>query len=257
MKRFFAIAVIFGYLGSLCFGLFAHTLSKGAASHPAMYYLVWDMFCGWGSYSARVHFVAEGASGTFYELTPTPWGDFTPYGSVARRNYDRLGVYMPRFAQNILRHTKHEPIAQVFVVEELWPKKYNIRDDVWARLHGGPKDQQTYYNLWAVLDGDGNPNEVYPNWYSKQAIYTISNNPRLHAEASRSRSFFSNLSKPWTPGGTIRPKAFVPPALAGATSKMAPVDGQPTNLPSGGDGLPPQHEITLPEQTDIRSPLGN
>lgn len=255
MKRCFAIVVIAGYLGSLTAGLFAHTLSKGAASHPVMYYLVWDMFCGWGSYSTRVHMVAEGASGTYYELTPTPWGDFTPYGTVARRNYDRLGVYTPRFAQNILRHTKHEPIARVLVIEELWPKKYNIRDDVWARLHNEPKDQQNYYSLWAILDGEGSPTEVYPNWYAKQAIYSISNNPRLHAEASRSRSFFSNLSKPWTPGGTIRPKGFVPSALAGALQNMTP--GDSAGLNTGSNDLPAQHEIVLPEQTEIRSPLGN
>ncbi len=255
MKKCFAILAITGYLGSLTRGLFAHTLSTGASSHPVMYYLVWDMFCGWGSYSSRTHFIAEGASGTYYELTPAPWGDFTPYGSIARRNYDKLGVYMPRFANNILRHTKHEPITQVFVVEELWAKKYNMRDAVWSKIHRGPKDVHTYYNLWAVLDGNGAPSAVYPNWYSKQAIYTISNNPRLHAEASRSRSYFSNFNRPWTPGGTIRPQAYVPPTMAGAESKFAPATPRTTVI-TEDSGLPPQRE-GLPAQTEIRSPLGN
>lgn len=252
MKRWFAVLAIAGYLGSLCAGLACHTLSTGAARHPAMYYVVWDMFCGWGSYSTRVHMVAEGASGTYYELTPSPWGDFNPYGSLARINYDRVGIYLPKFAGNVLRHTKHEPITQVFVIEELWPKKYNLRDDVWTRVHGGQKDVHSYYNLWAVLNADGQPSQVYPNWMSKQSIFSISNNPRLHAEASRSRSFFTNSSKP---SGRMGPRAFIPPT-ARSLNFQPPLDRLSTTADAQAT-LPLQGEVALPEQTELRAPLGN
>ena len=37
--------VIVSYLGSLGYGIVCHTLNFNTASHPAMYFVVWDMFC--------------------------------------------------------------------------------------------------------------------------------------------------------------------------------------------------------------------
>ncbi|MDA1015149.1 MAG: hypothetical protein O3A00_11940 [Planctomycetota bacterium] len=251
MKRWLACTAIIAYLGALASGLAAHTLSTGASAHPAMYFVVWDMFCGWGAYSNRTHIIAEGASGTYYDITAAPWGDFKPFGSVSRHNYDLLGIHLPRVANNVLKHTQHEPITRVLVIEELWPKKYNLRDDMWAKLHNTPKDVHSYYNLWAVLDGDGQPVNVYPNWISKQAVYSVSNNPRLHQEASASRPFFTNLQKPWS-AGSIRPRSPLAKNLQPSQIPTLVKDAKPGNGIETVSG-----EVHLPEQNDIRVPAAN
>jgi len=46
MKRWLSHFTIAVYLAALSWGIVAHALSFGAASHPGMYFLVWDMFCG-------------------------------------------------------------------------------------------------------------------------------------------------------------------------------------------------------------------
>ena len=248
MKRWLACIAIFAYLGALASGIACQTLSTGASSHPAMYFVVWDMFCGWGAYSNRVHLVAEGESGTYYDISSAPWGDFKPFGSVSRQNYDLLGIHLPRIARNVLTHTKHEPITRVLVIEELWPKKYNLRDEVWSQLHNSPKDVYSYYNLWAVLDGGGQPVNVYPNWYSKQAVYSVSNNPRLHQEASASRPYFTNYQRPWSVG-SIRAQSPL------AKNRQPPQsDGDRNSSAVGPEITPVGGEVDLPSQTEIHTP---
>ena len=63
VKKWLTHLVITGYIGALAWGLVSHTFEYKNDSHPAMYYIVWDMFCGWGSYSNRVQVIAEGESG--------------------------------------------------------------------------------------------------------------------------------------------------------------------------------------------------
>ena len=131
MKRWIAVIVICGYLGSLAMGLVAHTLHVGANSHPGMYFVVWDMFCGWGAYSNRTHLIAEGESGKYYELSPAPWGSLQPFGPTDRLHYDTSYHLTPKMVRNNLRNTEHEPIARVFVIEETWSKKFNLPDELW------------------------------------------------------------------------------------------------------------------------------
>ncbi len=157
MKRSIAVAVIAGYLGVLSWGIVSHTLSVGNVSHPGMFYIVWDMFCGWSGYESRQHLVAEGVSGNHYLLTPSPWGEFQPYGPAYRTDYDNYAVHSGKIARNVLLHTKHEPIARVYLIEESWSKRYNMPDYIWKLQFEEEKKKKSYYNTRVVYNGQCEP----------------------------------------------------------------------------------------------------
>jgi hypothetical protein len=188
MPRWLSHLTIAAYLSVLSLGIVAHALTAGVTSHPMMYYIVWDMFCGWTAYELRYHAIAEGESGQFYQLSPSPWGDFTPYGPYSRLHYDSLKVAQSRIVTNTLRQTDHEPIVKVYVVEEAWNKKFNVPEFVWKQLHDEPQEPLHYYSLWTTFHPDGtliaNNPSILQHWYYD----SISDNPRLEADQKRTRA---------------------------------------------------------------------
>jgi len=191
MKRSIAAVVICGYLGSLSWGIVAHTLHFGANAHPVMYFVVWDMFCGWGAYSNRTHLVAEGESGTYYQLSPAPWGTLKPFGHVDRLHYDTNYHLTPEMIRNNLRHTQHEPISRVFVVEETWPKKFNLPDPLWDAAYDEPKDKHSYFHLRGICSAEGEVLRGYDSWYRQQVDRSVADNPRVLAARQKSNPFYS------------------------------------------------------------------
>jgi hypothetical protein len=190
MRRWLATLFIAGYLSALGMGIAAHALGVGIASHPGMYFIVWDMFCGWSAYSQMGHVVAEGESGKFYELAPGPWGEIRPYGSLGRRHYDPQFNFLHKIARNTLKHSQHEPITRVFVVEETYPKKFELPDSIWMARYGVPKDIKRYYRLRSELDSTGMVVRVYDGWFEHQGMLSVMDNPRLSQEARNSQPFF-------------------------------------------------------------------
>ena len=191
MKRWLIHLTIVAYLGAMGFGVCAHAVNFATGAHPVMYFLVWDMFCGWAAYETRLHIIGEGASGKYYELAPGPWGELRPFGKIGRRHYDSYAIFSNRFAQNCLKNTEHEPMGRIFVVEEHWPKKYNFPDHVWDIRFDEPKDKHSYYHVRHVYSADGVPTYAANSWLSWQGAMTISNNPRLLAESRRGRPFIA------------------------------------------------------------------
>ena len=191
MKRLAAIVFICAYLGALTWGTVAHAIKYKVGSHPAMYFVVWDMFCGWSAYSNRLQVIAEGESGKFYEVSPPPWGELNPFGHIERRHYDISDLLMTRMIANNLKHTSHEPISNVYVVEELWPKKFNLPDHVWEANFNEPKDMQKYYNIRGMFAADGTKTRCLRPWLQVQLVRSISNNPRLRKQAANSQPFFT------------------------------------------------------------------
>ena len=55
MKNWFAKLTIGLYLSMSFIGIAAHAMNFGTNSHPAMYYFVWDMFCGWAAHEIRTN----------------------------------------------------------------------------------------------------------------------------------------------------------------------------------------------------------
>ena len=208
MKRWLANLAIVAYLGALGFGIFAHTVRVGATVHPAMYFVVWDMFCGWGAYSMRTHIIGEGQSGKYYEVAPGPWGEFKPFGSIGRRHYDDFNFLIPRLIENNLKHSQHEPMTRVYVVNEFWPKKYNVPPALWATRYDPPPEQYSYYYLRSICAPDGRLLTNNPTWHYAKRMESISDNPRLVAQQQRAQPFLA-----------IRPS----PSVMNSGSSNAPV----------------------------------
>jgi hypothetical protein len=177
MKRWLASLVITAYLGSMGYGIACHTLDFNVASHPGMYFLVWDMFCGWSAYSTRIHIVGEGESGRYYQLAPVPWNDFKPYGDLGRHHYDPFLNHTNRLAVNCLRNTRHEPMRRVYVFEENWAKKYNLPPQIWSQFFDERQEKQSYFNLRREFLPNGVPVQYYPSWISRQNQLVLSAQP--------------------------------------------------------------------------------
>lgn len=194
MKKWFISGFIGLYLLSLSWGIVAHAVNFGTGAHPAMYYVVWDMFCGWTAYSSRNVVIGQGESGKYYELAPGPWGEVRPFGKLGRRHYDVTGLHSADLARNTLRHTQHEPITRIIVIEECWAKKYNLPDHLWEKRYEQPKDIKKYYQVRHIFRPDGKLVESNINWISVQHSLAVGNNPRLHADRQRGQPFFVTTS---------------------------------------------------------------
>jgi hypothetical protein len=191
MRRWFAKVTIGLYMSAMIAGIAAHAMNFGTNSHPAMYFFVWDMFCGWSAHEIRYHLIAEGESGAYYDITEGPWGTFTPYGDLSRAQYDILGNLLPKIALNILKHTDHEPISRIHVAEEVWPKKFNLPDHLWKLRFDEPKEPKSYFWVLSSLDAEGRVITSRPNFLTHLHHQTIVNNPRLQADTQRGRPFFA------------------------------------------------------------------
>ena len=106
MKRIAATGFIVGYLALLVYGTGSHILNYRTHDRPGIYFIVWDMYCGWDAYETRRHLVAEGVSGQCYNLAPAPWGEFAPFGSASRGDLDYMGNYSGAIARNVLQHLR-------------------------------------------------------------------------------------------------------------------------------------------------------
>jgi hypothetical protein len=224
MKRLLTVGFIVVYLGTLNFGILSHMLGFGTVSHPLMYFIVWDMFCGWVAYDSRAYVIGEGESQKLYDLSTPPWGEFHPWGYLGRQHYDALNNHSARIGFNTLRHTQHEPITRLFVIEENWAKKFNIPDKVWKTRYDEPKDIQKYHRLRGVLLSDGTVVQTHNSWIDYQSQKMLNDNPRLALQASRSRSTY--LVKPAIPGRDM----LVGP---GPVSGSRTVTGTPVGAPLG------------------------
>lgn len=190
MRRLTATFVILAYLGVLNFGVISHALKLETGANPAMYYVVWDMFCGWSGYETRVHLVAEGASGSHYQLNPAPWGDFQPYGSASRIDYDSNLNHSIRVAQNVLNRTTHEPIRNIYVVEENWSKRYNRPEYVWNREFEEPREPHSYHYIRAIYNADGTLQQKGYAWTTAVSERELASDPRMAKILRQGKSFF-------------------------------------------------------------------
>lgn len=191
MKRWLSGTFIAVYLAALVGGIGAHAMKFGINSHPIMYYFVWDMFCGWSPYELRYHIVGEGESGKFYELGPGPWAKFSPFGDLARHHYDAYGTTFRKTAMNTLKHTDHEPMRRVLVIQETWHKKYNLTDHLWAMRFDEPKEPYSYFWLYASYSGEGEVLLQNNDFMNYSTALSITDNPRLLSDARRGRPFFA------------------------------------------------------------------
>jgi len=177
IKRWAVSLVIVSYLGSLGYGIVCHTLNFNTASHPGMYFVVWDMFCGWSAYANRLHIIGEGEDNKYYQLAPGPWTEFTPYGDLARHHYDPFLNHSSRLVQNCLEHTRAKPMRRILVIEEYWAKKYNLPDSVWTHFFDEPRVKHSYFQVRQVMAPCGTTVRRFPSWLSRQSNLVVSAQP--------------------------------------------------------------------------------
>lgn len=199
MRRLLACLFIGIYLSALTFGLFSHTVGYQSGMHVGMYFFVWDMYCGWGGHEIRHHLIARGESGQYYELTPSPWGEFVPYGSAERHHYDGAARHTPRIAQHILDHTEHEPITQILLIEEAWSKKYNVPDALYEARHEEPKVKRSYFRPRLEISPEGKIVQRHLDWIGWLSHQSVIDNPRLQ-QNMMSHTFMTSESIA-NPGG--------------------------------------------------------
>jgi hypothetical protein len=202
MKRILVVAFMAFYVGALTYGNVCHLVQEGKSSHPMMYFLIWDMFCGWTAFDSRIHLVAEGESGKYYNVTHPPYGELHPYGYIGRENYDQFQNHTPKLGLNVLKHTRHEPITRLFVIEECWAKKYNMADAVWRARYDDDKDPLRYFRVRVSVLPDGTIVQNYSSWLQYQHSQMMMDNPRLVDAALRSKTLFV-LDKNVTPGREV------------------------------------------------------
>ncbi len=207
VRRILSGLFIASYLCWLSWGIGAHVMKVGLSGNTLGYYVVWDMFCGWQAYDNRIHILAEGISGQFYEVR-APWGEFTPFGNVARVHYDVTNQLIPKQIHHVLKNSSHEPIDRVYVVQEIWPKQYNIPQELWARYSEEPMDKMSYFNLRAICSDRGNLLNSYPDWYAAQTLKAVADNPRLQMTANKATPFYDTFIKP-NRGQETRTSEFV------------------------------------------------
>jgi hypothetical protein len=191
MRKLIVSAFIGSYLLVLGFGLASHLLGYRTYDSLAMYFIVWDMYCGWDAYETRRIIVAEGESGAHYELTPQPWGSFVPYGSAARHDLDYFGYFSGRVAANVLRQTEHEPISRIYLIDSVWPKKYNIPESTWQARYSEPRARVPYFYLRAAYSPAGELESLEPDWKNFLTGRALQDNPRLQAEVRAAQPFIA------------------------------------------------------------------
>jgi len=189
MKRWIVNSAICGYLSLLVWGFLCTACQVQLFSVP-MYFFIFNMYSGWSGYDCRMQILGEGQSGRFYVLSPGPWGEFNPYSSrLSRQCYDQEFEYGSILARPGLAHTKHEPILRLFVVEQEYPKKFNLPDAQFEAYYRKPKPQRIYSHLRMVLSPEGEILAQSPTWLRYQDNISVIDNPRLAADAKHNRPF--------------------------------------------------------------------
>ena len=190
-----ATLFVSAWLGVMSFGVVGHTLKVGICGNTLSYFIVWDMFCGWAAYDQYTHFIAETTDGKFLDVKE-PWGEFQPFGNLGRVQYDATSQMFSRQIRHVLRRTQHDEIDRVFVVQEMWPKQYNMPRRIWDHYYSSPPDKVSYHHIRAICSPDGNPITLYPDWVAQQRLNSIADNPRLQREVQQAQASVNTLYTP-------------------------------------------------------------
>lgn len=190
MRRRCVVFFISGYFFMLLLGVSAQVAQMSGNRHPAMYFFVWDMYCGWTAYSTKYRVIAEGVSGKFYDLNPAPWGTFRPYNTQDRIQFLGGADTIGQIGVHTAARTNHEPLSRMFVIEEVWAKQFDIPDYIWRERFQIPKEPYKYTKVRVEMAGDGSVTQLHPSWLDTQAQMMLADNPRLKEDVNRTRPFW-------------------------------------------------------------------
>lgn len=190
MRRWIVCTFIVAYASVLSFGIACQTLRMGTTMHPAMYFIVWDMYCGWNAYNHKYRAVAEGVSGQFYDLNPAPWGAFRPFNTLDRLQSIGLSNNQARVTRLVANNTQHEPFTRMFVIEEAWAKQFDLPEYIWKASNAIQRSPYYYTKVVLEQSGDGEITMADGPWLDSQSQMMLADNPRIEQEIRASRPFW-------------------------------------------------------------------
>lgn len=128
----------------------------------AAYFFTWDMFPGYVTENTRRRLVGITKEGRYLQLFPEEDDYRTGIdGKVSRLDWIFLNKHLdvlreklePRIAA--LNADNDDPIVRVVLVEEFWPTKFNLPDDLYREAYGVEHPHRRYWRTrgrWNVAD---------------------------------------------------------------------------------------------------------
>lgn len=133
----------------------ARNMSGDPGTSPPAYFFTWDMFPSYVSESTRKLAVARTEGGVYRQLVPGPRDQFR-WGQTDRAtrfDLDRGGHFWQEAAERALERSagrhRDDPIVYVYLIEEYWPVRFNLSEELYESEYGEPKPARRY---WRVVD---------------------------------------------------------------------------------------------------------
>lgn len=129
-----------------------------AQRHPIVYFFTWDMFPGSYDVSTRRVAVAETRSGMSYQVYPNAAQRFRGgvNGDMTRADLDRSGVRFRSLVDHALASERprfgHDPVVRVSLVEQYWPSRLNLPEDLGEAWAGQPQRDVRYWRVLETVD---------------------------------------------------------------------------------------------------------
>ena len=154
VRRCGATFAIVAYLSTTAWFGLLHVLGD-LVQDPTAYFFTWDMFPFYVTESTRPIAVGLTRSGEHLQLLPGPTQQFRwgLSGKATRSDLDRSRRFLRSAVDHALKQTKtaqeDDPFVRVFVVEEYWPSRFNLTDDLYKAVYNEPNPRRKY---WRILD---------------------------------------------------------------------------------------------------------
>jgi hypothetical protein len=146
------------YLLTTAWFTLRHVLGD-SLSHPVAYFFTWDMFPGYVTESSRRMVVGHTQDERFVKLLPSEshrfrWGI---NNEVSRLDVDRNAKNLEWAIEQSVgeyndAHSK-SPIKSVLIVEQYWPSRFNLPDDLHREHYGEPNPHRRYWRFLEVSVG--------------------------------------------------------------------------------------------------------
>lgn len=137
ISRSAAVVFIALYLAVNGFFLLRNCV-RPAGPNPWVYFFTWDMYPFYRTVSSRPLAIGRTRSGEYRELLPSPMQQFRwgADGTATRTDLDHGFVHTRSSVERILESStvsRDDSIVHVYLIEEYWPVRFNLPDDVYSR----------------------------------------------------------------------------------------------------------------------------
>lgn len=141
IRRLLVTGFVLSYIAAVLFFFYCHLLGQ-TRGMPWGYFWTWDMFPNYASFSARRMALGETEAGRYVKVFPTNKMHFRRGGSgdLTRFDLPRNDVALRFAVEKTLaanaREQNPDRVRYVFLVEEYWPVKFNLPNDLYEKAFG-------------------------------------------------------------------------------------------------------------------------